>query len=188
MKKKRRGILLGLLCVLSILLTACTINDGRAVVTCDGYEMKLGKTTVAELKEAGFENRYSRIEKEKIDSMTWENFYAMKGDVSHGIMFAGNKGSSQIDFDKGVIFEFSISYDDPDYPAGEVLVNGINFEGYTREEIKEAIGREKMTRDSDTYLSFEIDGCKYTFSFDDGSETLTDIRINDGTETEYVIN
>lgn len=188
MQKKKRGILLGLLCMFSMLVTACTIYDGRAVVTCDGYEMKLGKTTVAELKEAGFENRYSRIEEKEIDGMTWENFYAMKDDVSYGTMFAGNKGSSPIDFDNGVIFEFCISYDDPDYPAGEVLVKGINFEGYTREEIKEAMGNAKITLDSDTYLAFEIDGCEYTFSFDDGSETLTDIRINDGTEKEYVIN
>lgn len=114
--------------------------------------------------------------------MTWENFYAMKGDVSYGIMFAGNKGSSQINFDKGVIFEFSISYDDPDYPAGEVLVNGINFKGYTREEIKEAMGNAKITLDSDTYLGFEVDGWNYIFSFKEGSKILTGLRINDGTE------
>ena len=65
------------------------------------------------------------------------------------------------------------SYDDPDYPVGEVLVNGVDFQGYTREEVKEAMGNAKVTLDSDTYLAFEADGCNYTFTFQDGSETLT---------------
>lgn len=185
MLKKKRNILLSLLCVVSMLLTACSIGGGKAVVTCDGFEMKLGKSTVADLKEGGFTNRYSNSDWKKIESMSWENFYAMKGDVSYGTMYAGNKGSSLIDFDKGVIFEISISYDDPDYPVGEVLVNGVDFQGYTREEVKEAMGNAKVTLDSDTYLAFEADGCNYTFTFQDGSETLTDLWVNDGTEKQY---
>ena len=187
MLKKKRSILLCILCVVSILLTACS-GGKAAVVTCGGYEVNLGKTTVAELKEAGFTNRYSSSEKKKIGSMTWENFYAMKDDVSYGTMYAANKKSSQIEFDDGVIFEIVLSYDDPDYPLGEVLVNGINFEGYTREEIKAAMGDAKITLDYGKYLDFEIGGCDYTFSFEDGSETLTGIRVNDGTEKEYHMN
>lgn len=68
----------------------------------------------------------------------------MKGDESYGDMLAGNKKSSRIEFDKGVIFEIVLTYDDPDYSMGEVLVNGVNFEGYTREKIKEAMGMQKL--------------------------------------------
>jgi len=185
MLKKKRSILLCILCVLSVLLTACSLGGEKVVVTCDGYEIKLGKTTVADLKEAGFTNLYSRSEEEKIDSMSWENFYAIKDDISYGTMLAGNKGASQIEFDKGVIFEISLSYDDPESPIGEVLVNGVNFEGYTREQIKEAMGDAKITLDSDRFLDFESGSCKYTFSFDNGSEILTGLWVNDGTEKEY---
>lgn len=188
MKKKKRVILLSVLCMLSILLTACSVNGGKTVVTCDGYEVQLGKTTVAELKEAGFTNRYSHSDPKRIYGASWENFYAMKDDVSYGTMFAGNKGSSMIEFDEGVIFEMSFSYNDPEYPVGEILVKGTNFEGYTKEKVKEVMDNAKITLDSDTYLIFEADGCKYTFSFADGSETVTDIRVNDGTEIEYVVN
>ena len=98
-------------------LTACSIGGKQPVLTCDDYEVKLGKATVAELKE---------------------------GDESYGDMLAGNKKSSRIEFDKGVIFEIVLTYDDPDYSMGEVLVNGVNFEGYTREKIKEAMGMQKL--------------------------------------------
>lgn len=186
--KKRSILLMIFTCVVSMQLTACSIGEGKAVVTCDGYEVKLGKATVAELKEAGFNNRYSHIDEKMIDSMSWETFYAMKGDNSYGDMLAGNKKSSQVEFDKGVIFEIILTYDDPDYSMGEVLVNGVNFEGYTREKVKEAMGDAKITLDSDTYLSFELSGCNYTFSFENGSEILTTIRVNDGTEKEYNFN
>ena len=168
-------------------LTACSIGGKQPVLTCDDYEVKLGKATVAELKEAGFTNRYSHIDEEMIDSMSWETFYAMKGDEAYGDMLAGNKKSSRIEFDKGVIFEIVLTYDDPDYSMGEVLVNGVNFEGYTREKIKEAMGDAKITLDSDTYLVFESGGGEYTFNFDEGSETVKRIRVNDGTEKEYSI-
>lgn len=188
MQKKKRVTLLSMLCAASILLTACSIGGKKAVVTYDGYELNLGKTTVADMKEAGFTNRYSNIEEKTIDSMTWENFYAMKDDLSYGTMLACNKGSSQIEFDKGKIFEITLTYDDPESPVGEVLINGVNYEGCTREEIKQAMGDAKVTLDYGEYLSFETGGCEYTFSFEEDSETVTSIRVNDGTEKDYGFN
>lgn len=190
MQKKKGSILFSFLCIALILLTACSIGGKDVVVTCDGYEVKLGKTTVADLKETGFTNKYADIEETTLDSMTWDSFYAMKDDVSYGTMDAGNKKSSRIEFDKAVIFEISLSYNDPEISVGEVLVNGVNFEGYTREQVKEAMGDATITLDDEQYdyLVFEIGKCKYTFIFEDGSETLTGFRINDGTEVELSLN
>lgn len=171
--------------MLSVLLTACSLGGSNVSITCDGFELNLGKTTVAELKEAGFTNLYSHIDSKKIDSMSWENFYAIKGDLSYGTMLAANKKSTQIEFDKGVIFEISIAYDDPEAPVGAILVNGTDFNGCTREEIKAAMGDTEITLDTDEYLSYESGRCEYTFSFKDGSETVTGLRINDGTEKEF---
>ena len=58
---------------------------------------------------------------------------------------------------------------------------------FGREKIKEAMGDAKITLDSDTYLVFESGGGEYTFNFDEGSETVKRIRVNDGTEKEYSI-
>ena len=187
MQKKKRSVLFSILCAAFLLLTACSAGGKGAVITCDDYEIKLSKTTVGDLKEAGFTNRYSSIEESTLDSRTYDTFYPMKDDVSYGMMYVGNKRASQIEFDKGVIFEISFSYDDPESPLGEVLVNGVNFEGYTREQVKEAMGDAEITLDYDEYLCFETGGCEYTFTFEDGSETVTDLRIDDGTETEFVI-
>ena len=190
MQKKKRSIIMSFLCVAFILLTGCSAGGKNPVVTCDDYEIKLGKTTVADLKEAGFTNLYADIEETTLDSMTYDNFYAMKNDVSYGTMYAGNKRASRIEFDKGVIFELSFSYDDPELPLGEVLVNGVNFEGCTREQVKEAMGDAEITLDDEQYdyLIFEIGKYEYSFAFEDGSETLTGLRINDGTEVELSIN
>ncbi len=190
MQKKKGSILFGFLCVALILLTACSVGGKDVVVTCDGYEIKLGKTTVGDLKEAGFTNEYADIEETTLDSMTWDSFYAMKDGDSYGTMDVGNKKSSRIEFNKAVIFEISLSYNDPEISVGEVLVNGVNFEGYTREQVKEAMGDATITLDDEQYdyLDFEIGKYDYTFVFEDGSETLTGLWINDGTETELNIN
>ncbi|MDE6983221.1 MAG: hypothetical protein K2O99_01595 [Lachnospiraceae bacterium] len=188
MQTRKAGILLGMLCGASILMTACSIGGKKAVVTCDGYEVTLGKTTAGEIKEAGFTNFYANVEKETIDSMSWENFYAMKGDLSYGTMLAGNKGSSSIAFDKGKVFEISIDYDNPELSVGEILINGVDYQGCTRDEIKAGMGDAKVSLDVDQYLEFEIGSCEYTFSFEEGSETVTKIRVNDGTEKEYSYN
>lgn len=189
MQKKKRRVLFSILCAAFILLTACSAGGKNAVITCDDYEIKLSKTTVGDLKDAGFTNLYSIVEESTLDSMTCVIFHAMKDDVSYGIMDVGNKKNSQIEFDKGVIFGINLYYDDPDDPLGEVLVNGVNFEGYTREQVKEAMGDAKITLDDDKYdyLNFETGGCEYSFAFKDGSETVTSIHIDDGTEKELVI-
>lgn len=182
MRKKKRNILLSLICVVSILLTACSDGGKKAVVTCDGYEVKLGKTTVGDMKEAGFTNFLSG--EEQLDGRTWSSFFAAKDDVLYGDMSVANKGSYKIEFDKGVIFEVILYNDNLEIPTGEVLVNGVNFEGYTKEEIKEAMGDAEIKQDSEDYLSFEFGGCNYAFMFEDGSETLTTLIVDDGTEKE----
>lgn len=68
------------------------------------------------------------------------------------------------------MFRVVIDYDDPDYATGEILINGVNYEGYTRDQIKEAMSGAKMTLDSDTYLSFEDGKFEYTFRFEEGSK------------------
>lgn len=173
-KKKRSVCLCVVLCALSVLLTACSAGGKDGVVTCDGFELKLGKTTVAQLENAGFSNYYSSLfeETKKIESMSSDVFYAKKDDLFYGYMFAVNKTASPIEFEKCVIREVTIYYDAPDYPFGEVLVNGVDFEGYTREEIKEAMGDREITMDTDTYLGFVSGDYNYVFTFADDSETL----------------
>ncbi|MDE7266954.1 MAG: hypothetical protein K2N89_05765 [Lachnospiraceae bacterium] len=177
MLKKKGSILLSILCVILILLTACSAEEKGTVVTCDGYDITLGKTTVAELKKAGFTNDYSHVDGQKIESMASNVFYAMKDDVSYGFMYAVNKSASPIEFEKCVLREVTLSYDSSEYPIGEVLVNGVNFEGYTKEEIKEAMGDATITSDDDTYLVFESGDSYYYFFFDNGSETLTKLWV-----------
>ena len=45
----------------------------------------------------------------------------------------------------------------------------------------------EMTLDSETYLDFEDGKFEYTFHFEDGSETVCSISIDDGTDWELVI-
>ena len=80
-----------------------------------------------------------------------------------------------------------IDYQNPDYATGEILINGVNYEGYTRDQIKEAMNGAEMTLDSETYLDFEDGKFEYTFHFEDGSETVCSISIDDGTDWELVI-
>lgn len=177
MLKKKGSILLSILCVILILLTACSAGGKNAVVTCDGFDITLGKTTVAELKKAGFTNDYSFVDGQKIESMASNIFYAMKDDVSYGFMYAVNRNASPIEFEKCVLREVTLSYGDSEFPIGEVLVNGVNFEGCTKEEIKETMGDATIILDDDTYLVFESGDSYYYFSFDDGSETLTKLWV-----------
>ena len=130
---------------------------------------------------------YSNINDKQIGSMSWENLYAMKGNVTYGTMYAGNKSSSEKGFRDGVIFRVIIEYDDPDYETGEILINGVNFEGYTREQVREAMSDFEITLDYGEYLVFESGKYEYSFAFSDGSETVTRISINDGTEAELTI-
>lgn len=170
-----------------LFLTSCSIGK-KTVLTYDGtLELELGKTKIATVVEAGFTDKYSYDGKSQIDSSSWENFYAMKGDVTYGTMYAANRSSRKVDFEQGEVFRVVIDYDDPDYVTGEILINGVNYEGYTRDQIKEAMTGAKMTLDSDTYLSFEDGKFEYTFRFEEGSETVSGISIDDGTDWELVI-
>lgn len=178
---------LGLLLAGMLLLTGCSFGK-KIVLTYDGtFELELGKTKVAELLEAGFTDRYSYDKKSQIDSSSWQNFYAMKEDVTYGTMYAGNKSSQKVKFEQGKVFRVVIDYRDPDYVTGEILINGVNYAGYTREQIKEAMSGAEMTLDSETYLCFEEGKFEYTFQFDEGSETVSSISIDDGTDWKLVI-
>ncbi|MCI9143759.1 MAG: hypothetical protein HFH87_14295 [Lachnospiraceae bacterium] len=178
---------LGFLLAGMLLLTGCSFGK-KVVLTYDGtFELELGKTKVAELLEAGFTDRYSYDKKSQIDSSSWQNFYAMKEDVTYGTMYAGNKSSQKVKFEQGKVFRVVIDYRDPDYVTGEILINGVNYAGYTREQIKEAMNGAEMTLDSETYLCFEDGKFEYTFQFDEGSETVSSISIDDGTDWKLVI-
>lgn len=184
--KKKKFLLAGVL--LLLLLGLCGCGSKAPVITYDGsLELKLGKTKAGEVLDAGFTNLYPNINDRQIGSMSWENLYAMKENVTYGTMYAGNKSSYEKAFRDGVIFRVIIEYDDPDYETGEILINGVNFNGYTRDQVKEAMSEYEMTLDYGEYLDFESGKYKYTFSFSDGSEIVTRISINDGTEAELTI-
>lgn len=183
----RKKLCLGFLLTGMLLLTSCSLGK-KTVLTYGGtFELELGKTKVAEVMEAGFTDRYSYDKKAQIDSSSWQNFYAMKNDVTYGTMYAGNKSAQKVKFEEGKVFRVVIDYQDPDYVTGEILINGVNYAGYTREQIKEAMRGAEMTLDSETYLCFEDGKFEYTFRFEDGSETVSSISIDDGTDWELVI-
>lgn len=178
---------LGLLLAGMLFLTSCSLGK-KTVLTYDGtFELELGKTRVAEVMEAGFTDRYTYSKKSQIGSNSWENFYAMKGEVSYGTMYAGNSGSAKVDFEKGKIFRVVIDYQDPDYVCGEILINGVNYYGYDRDQIKEAMSGTEMTLDHENYLCFKDGKFEYTFRFKEGSEIVGSISIDDGTDWKLVI-
>lgn len=187
--KKRQWIAGGALLGLMILLAGCSGGSKKyPVLTLEGsYNLTLGVSSLKEVQEAGYSDRYSYSDKDAITAMSWENFYAMKDETSYGDMKAGNKSSKEIPLEEGVVFEIYLDYIDPDYELGDVTVNGVDFTGYTRDQIKEAMGDATPYLDSDEYLSYKTKSSSYTFRFKEGSETLTSLRVNDGTEKEYVI-
>ena len=183
----RKKLSLGFLLAGMFLLGGCSIGK-KTVLTYDGtFELELGKTKVADVMEAGFTDRYSYSKKSQIDSSSWENFYAMKGDVTYGTMYIGNMSSGKVDFEEGKVFRVVIDYRDPDYVIGEILINNVNYYGYTRDQIKEAMSGAEMTLDHETYLCFEDGKFEYTFRFDQGSETVSTISIDDGTDWKLII-
>ena len=183
----RKNVCLSFLAAAMLLLSGCSLGK-KTVLTYDGtFELELGKTKVGAAMEAGFTDELSHSGKSKIGSSSWENFYAMKDGATYGTMYAANKGSKEIDFEEGKVFRVVIDYRDPDYDTGEILINGVNYEGYTREQIKEAMSGAKMTLDVDTYLDFEDGKFEYTFQFDEDSEAVSSISIDDGTDWELVI-
>lgn len=185
--RMKKCFLAGVLCLL--ILGLCGCGSKAPVITYDGsFELRLGKTKAGEVLDAGFTNLYSHINDRKIGSMSWENLYAMKDGTGYGTMYAGNKSSREKEFREGVIFRVIIEYDEQDYPVGEILVNGINFYGYTREQVKDAMEGYEQTLDSEKYMSFQSGKYEYTFSFLDGSNVVSRINIDDGTETELIIN
>ena len=170
-----------------ILFTGCS-GGKKVVLTYDKTcELELGKTRIADITASGFTDQHSYSGKAQIDSSSWENFYAMKDDMTYGTMYAANRSSKKVDFEEGEVFRVVIDYRDPDYDTGEILVNGVNYNGYTRDQIKEAMSGAKMTLDHETYLNFEDGKFEYTFQFDDDSETVSSISIDDGTDWELVI-
>ena len=184
----KTGIILTAICMSGmLLLTGCSFGK-KVVLTYDGsFELELGKTKVGAALDAGFTDELAYDAKSTIGSSSWENFYAMKGDLTYGTMYAANKSSSEVDFEEGKVFRVVIDYRDPDYATGEILINGVNYEGYTRDQIKEAMSDAKMTLDGDTYLSYDYGKFEYTFAFDEDSEAVSSISIDDGTDWELVI-
>ncbi len=184
----KKRFLVCILCMTFIFLTACSLQGKAPEIVMDGQQVQLGKTTVGELRDAGFTNRMSYIDSKMIGSMSWENFYAEKDGYSYGTMYAANKKSKEVAFDKGVIIKIFVKYDDPEQETGEVLINGTNFEGYTRDQVKEAMKDLEMTLDYGDYVTFEAGKYTYSFNFADGSETVTQIVLDEGTETEFIVN
>ena len=182
----RKCFLAGILCLLVLGLCGC--GSKAPVITYDGsLELRLGKTTAGDVLDAGFTNLYSHINDRQIAGMSWENLYAMKDGSSYGTMYAGNKSSREKAFREGVIFRVIIEYDGQDYPVGEILVNGVNFNGYTREQVKEAMQEYELTLDTEKYINFQAGKYEYTFTFLEGSDVVSRISIDDGTETELTI-
>ena len=178
---------LGFLLAGALLFTGCA-GGKKVVLTYDRTcEVELGKTKLADIMASGFTDQHSYSGKAQIESSSWENFYAMKDEVTYGTMYAANKSSKKVDFQEGEVFRVVIDYQDPDYDTGEILINGVNYDGYTRDQIKEAMSKAKMTLDSETYLNFEDGKFEYTFKFDEDSEAVSTISIDDGTDWELVI-
>lgn len=165
--------------------TACSnMNTPAPVLGLDGQmEVTIGKTTIGEITEAGFSNRYLTKNK-MIPKQSWETLYAVKDDLNYGAFSGGNKKSKEIVFEEGVIFKVTMDYDDSDHPSGLVLVDGVDYNGYTRDQIKETLKDKTPTLDSDNYLVYKNGKFDYTFRFADGSEIITGISIDDGTETK----
>lgn len=185
--RNAKKLYLGFLLAGMLLLTGCPIGK-KVVLTYDGtLELELGKTKIAKVMEAGFTDLYSYSKKSQINSNSWENFYAMKGDVTYGTMYAGNLSSGKVDFEEGKVFRVVIDYQDPNYVTGEILINGVNYYGYNRAQIKEAMSGAEMTLDHETYLCFEDGKFEYTFQFEEGSEAVSTISIDDGTDWTLVI-
>lgn len=175
MQKKKRIGLLTVLCVVFVLLTACSSGEKSPVVTCDGYDVIIGKTTIADLKAAGFTNYYS--DSETVDGMSSDTFHPMKDTLSYGMMYVRNDKSSPIAYDNCIVREIVISYEDSDVSLGEVLINGVNFEGFTKEEVKDAMKDLEISLDSDEFLVYRVGEYDYTFRFLDGSETITGFDV-----------
>ena len=185
--KKRGCINIGLLLILTVLLAGCSSGGSKTpVVKLDGsYELILGKSSIKEVQDAGFTNRYSHKKVMKvIPDSSWGYFYPMKDDLSFGIMLAGNKSSREIPLEEGVVFELSLDFNSPDYDLGEVLVDGVDYRGYTKEQLTEAMG--EPTTKIEEYFIYESKNSSYTFIFKEGSETLTGLRVKDGTKQKYV--
>lgn len=187
--KKQKWIITAALLSLTLLLAA--YSEGRnkpSVITLDGsYELLLGKTSIKEVMDAGFTDRSPYSAKNTIPSMSWKNFYSRKNELSYGTMMAGNKSQKEIPLEEGVIFELSLDYNNADVDVGEVKIDGVEYKGYTREQIKEAMGDRQPYLDSEEFLSYKSKNCSYTFIFSDGSEILTGMWVDDGTEKEYII-
>ncbi len=183
--KMKKGILAVVVCMFMLNLCGCAVGGKAPSITLDGsLEVKLGQTKAGEVLDAGFTNLYSHINEGGIDSMTWETLYAVKGEERFGDLQAANKSGRSIEFKDGVIFEFSVNYDGEE-AVGEILINGVDFQGYTRDQVKEAMAEFEETLDTDKYLCFESGRYEYTFSFGEGSDVLSGVKINDGTEKEY---
>lgn len=194
----KKYIWTGILCFL--LLGLCGCGSKAPVITYDGsFELRLGKTKAGDVLDAGFADSYSDLEYEQIDDMSWETLYAMKDGKCYGEIYVGNKSFREKAFREGVIFSVIIQYDNPKYPAGEILINGVNFYGYTKEQVKEAMQEYELTLDGVGELIFETSKYNYVFSFFkgsdkgkyeytfyfiDGSDVVSRISINDGTITE----
>lgn len=173
---------IGFLLIGMLFLTSCSIGK-KAVLTYDGvFELEVGKTKLAEVLGAGFEDRYPHVAKPQLDGRSWDYFYVVKDNLTYGDFYVANRSSGKVDFQEGVVFRVKIDYDDSEYAAGEILINGVDYEGYTRDQIKEAMSWARLDLDADSFLSYVDGRFEYTFWFEEGSEIVSSVSIDDGTD------
>lgn len=196
--RRKKYIWVGIFCLLIFGLCGC--GSKAPMITYDGsFELRLGRTKAGDVLDAGFADLDYEADDKQIEDMSWESLYVMKDGYSYGMMYVGNKSLREKAFRDGVVFSVIIQYDNPKYPAGEILINGIDFYGYTKEQVKEAMQEYELTLDGVEKLVFESEKYEYgfsffagsdkgkyeyTFSFLDGSNVVSSISINDGTITE----
>ena len=185
MKTRKLGVVI-VLCVFFVMVSACSLGK-TPVLTYDGsFQLKVGRTTVGDALKAGFTGNDSLPN--SVVGGKVESLYAYKDGIYYGAMRVANKTASPIKFENGVVYEVVIVYNDPSITVGEILINGVNYENYTREQVKEAMGTDNRPQEGEGGLVYEIGKYKYTFRFDDDSETVTSILINDGTKVKVVLN
>lgn len=197
--------------VLVFMLSGCSNNNfgktgegSSPEVDYDGTKVVLGETKLSSLYDDGFENStiFSSGYKTTMQSKTIANdsLYLSKNNKEYGLISLlcneGDDGVSMYPIEDCIIHRITLYLNDYikdpedsgdiDIKYGNVLIDGVNYKGYTSEQIKKSMKGKNLVEESEEILSYQDGDYHTTFYIgEDGKVETIELRMD--VEAEIVI-
>lgn len=185
-KIKRAAAALSAALLCAGLLAGCTAGakTGNRLIL-DGYKFNISQATVTDLTDAGLAIGEDIDPETAIPAGTMmaQPILLEKDGVPAASMVIANPGKMEIPLSRCRVYKLTGFYTiDGTQGASEVIYEGVNFTGYTKEKVEKTLGRPEnadKTTDLSTLKQFDYSGPNYgaVISFD-GEGVVSQVELD----------